>query len=59
MSIEEILAEIPKLSRHDAGLVRRALRERVSETPPAQELDGHLFDDCADEVSSDLSTNPN
>ena len=57
MSVEEILAEIPKLSKHEAELVQRALRERVSATRTVYDLAGHLFDG-AEDLPADLSTNP-
>jgi len=55
MSVEEILAEIQKLPKHEAELVQRALRERGS--PSVFELAGHLFDG-AEDLPPDLSTNP-
>jgi hypothetical protein len=57
MSVEEILAEIPKLSRHEAELVERALHQHRSETPSVHQLAGHLFDG-AEDLPSDLATNP-
>jgi hypothetical protein len=57
MSLEEILAEIPKLSQREADLVQRALRERASERPSVYQLAGHLFDGV-DDLPADLSTNP-
>jgi len=55
MSVEEILAEIPKLSKYEAELVQRALREH--ESPTVHQLAGHLFDG-AEDLPPDLSTNP-
>jgi hypothetical protein len=57
MSVEEILAEIPKLSRHEAELVERALRDRGADKPSIHDLAGHLFDG-ADDMPADLWTNP-
>jgi hypothetical protein len=57
MSVEEILAEIPRLSKQEAERVQRALRERESEPRTVYEVAGHLFDG-ADDLPPDLSTNP-
>jgi len=57
MSLEEILAEIPKLTREEADRLRRALLERGREAPTVHELGANLFDGV-DDLPADLSTDP-
>jgi hypothetical protein len=58
MSLQEILAEIPKLSEEEIQLLGKAIEQRSAKAPTVFELDGHLLDGV-DDLPGDLRTNPN
>jgi hypothetical protein len=57
MSLEEILAAIPKLSDAEIEILEEALGRRCEPAPTVYELGGELLDGV-DGLPSDLSTNP-
>jgi hypothetical protein len=57
MSLQEILAEIPKLSEQEIQLLGKAIEQRSAKAPTIFELGGELLDGV-EGLPSDLSTNP-
>ncbi len=57
MSLQEILAEIPKLSEEEIQLLGKAIGQRAAKAPTVFELGGELLDGV-EALPSDLSTNP-
>jgi hypothetical protein len=57
MSLQEILAAIPKLSDAEIAILEEALGHRCRPAPTVYELGGELLDGV-DGLPSDLSTNP-
>jgi hypothetical protein len=57
MSLQEILAAIPKLSDSEIEILEQALGRRRGPAPTVYELGGELLDGV-DGLPPDLSTNP-
>ena len=57
MSLQEILAAIPKLSDAEIAILEEALERRCGSSPTVHQLGGELLDGV-DGLPSDLSMNP-